>query len=245
MILATPMTRCGRTRTYCSMSFIIGQKWHRVCRIPYGCTKHWFWRYLEGHGLVSIRHPEIYGLDDAMMMRPTGTGIIEPVYQISFFHALHCLVCQDPYSFIRKVFRNCYCSMGWILVSKLKSNILRSHANLRQGKLQDSISTEHTAHCFDYLRQHIICAGHTKLEGDTAAKGYVKPWGTIHVCKKYSEIVEWADMNSPWEFSDDSTLWVSFFVESWCILYMYSTKSNTVRFSTRLYCPYKQSKESK
>ena len=50
----------------------------------------------------------------------------------------------------------------------------------------------HSAHCFDYLRQSIMCAGDTSLEGETE----VGPgWGSDHVCTDYDALLDWANKN--------------------------------------------------
>jgi hypothetical protein len=46
-------------------------------------------------------------------------------------------------------------------------------------------SRHHTIHCFDYLRQAILCAGDTTLEGTTE---YGEGWGSLHQCKDIDAI---------------------------------------------------------
>jgi len=55
----------------------------------------------------------------------------------------------------------------------------------------------HSAHCFDYLRQSIICAGDTNLEGKTEAG---PGWGSPHQCADYEALLAWANENGayPW-----------------------------------------------
>ncbi|KAM3066196.1 hypothetical protein ACMFMG_012139 [Clarireedia jacksonii] len=133
----------------------------------------------RGHGLVSIDHPEEYGLEEPILIKPTGKSVSnEPflTYQISVFHSIHCL-----------------------------SAILYSHAELLRGE-KDPVPQDHITHCFDYLRQSIMCTAHTKLEGDSASRGYIKPWGTMHTCANYDEVIDWANQISPWEFPPDSVL---------------------------------------
>lgn len=52
----------------------------------------------------------------------------------------------------------------------------------------------HVYHCFDYLRQALMCAGDTSLEGSDPyhEPGETAGYGTTHVCKDYSQIVEGA-----------------------------------------------------
>jgi hypothetical protein len=48
----------------------------------------------------------------------------------------------------------------------------------------------HLAHCYDYLRQAIMCAGDTTIEGKTK---YGDGWGSSHQCKDIDSIMAWAD----------------------------------------------------
>ena len=57
---------------------------------------------------------------------------------------------------------------------------------------------DHYAHCFDYLRQGIICAADSTLEGLTPEGG--SGWGVIHrQCKDFDRLKEWADQNAAFE----------------------------------------------
>ncbi|KAI7200797.1 hypothetical protein KC343_g15147 [Hortaea werneckii] len=55
----------------------------------------------------------------------------------------------------------------------------------------------HIAHCFDYLRQAIMCAGDVALEGQetTLPPGHTGTdgWNVQHVCKAYGEVYEWLE----------------------------------------------------
>lgn len=48
----------------------------------------------------------------------------------------------------------------------------------------------HSAHCFDYLRQALMCAADTTLEGKTEAG---PGWGSEHECTDYDALLEWAN----------------------------------------------------
>ena len=53
----------------------------------------------------------------------------------------------------------------------------------------------HLGHCFDYIRQGIMCCGDTALEGAaTTFPDGVKGsdgWNAKHVCKDYEEVKSW------------------------------------------------------
>lgn len=55
----------------------------------------------------------------------------------------------------------------------------------------------HTAHCFNYLRQGIMCSADVTLEGKTK-EGPGE--GSEHECVDYDALLEWANANSamPW-----------------------------------------------
>jgi len=54
----------------------------------------------------------------------------------------------------------------------------------------DQEVAHHSAHCFDYLRQSIMCNADTSLEGKTEAG---PGWGSKHECKDYDAVLAWAD----------------------------------------------------
>lgn len=56
---------------------------------------------------------------------------------------------------------------------------MHSYARLRLGHVEDEAEMGyHIAHCFDYLRQGILCAGDTTLEGNNTFRypGVEIPW---------------------------------------------------------------------
>ena len=63
-------------------------------------------------------------------------------------------------------------------------------------KLEQEVA-HHAVHCFDYLRQSIMCAADTSLEGLTAAG---PGWGSKHTCTDYEALLAWANEHGamPW-----------------------------------------------
>lgn len=57
------------------------------------------------------------------------------------------------------------------------------------------VTYEHIDHCFDYIRQSIMCCGDTALEGvsnlsnDPIMRNETDGWGFTHVCKDYGEVI--------------------------------------------------------
>ncbi|TKA32780.1 hypothetical protein B0A50_01005 [Salinomyces thailandicus] len=55
----------------------------------------------------------------------------------------------------------------------------------------------HIAHCFDYIRQAIMCAGDVALEGEETTfpegKTGTDGWNVKHVCKAYGDVYNWLE----------------------------------------------------
>ncbi|KAF2972112.1 hypothetical protein GQX73_g1417 [Xylaria multiplex] len=84
-----------------------------------------------------------------------------PAYMMSVFHQLHCL-------------------------SYIVDHYQRGYAG---ANLTEEVA-HHSVHCFDYLRQSIMCAADTNLEGDTEAG---PGWGSDHQCADYDAVLAWAN----------------------------------------------------
>ncbi|KAI0199929.1 hypothetical protein F4808DRAFT_430841 [Astrocystis sublimbata] len=84
-----------------------------------------------------------------------------PAYMMSVFHQLHCL-------------------------SYIIDHYQRGYAG---ANLTEEIA-HHSAHCFDYLRQSVMCAADTNLEGETEAG---PGWGSDHQCADYDAVLAWAN----------------------------------------------------
>lgn len=56
---------------------------------------------------------------------------------------------------------------------------------------------EHLTHCWDYLRQGIMCASDTSLEWVPAPPNNIGStgWGYQHTCKDFDAIYAWAEEN--------------------------------------------------
>lgn len=61
---------------------------------------------------------------------------------------------------------------------------------------------EHTSHCIEYLRQAILFAGDTALEGETGAWPASAAWGQKHTCKDYDSLIAMTDNRAMWDLSD-------------------------------------------
>lgn len=106
--------------------------------------------------------------------RYTGDVVELPrVRAVSVFHQLHCL----------NELRLGYCS-------KSDSTSMQG-----RGSPDHHHSSAHARHCFDYLRQALICASDTTLERlQSDSRGElpsVNGWGTLHQCRNHEEVFEW------------------------------------------------------
>lgn len=102
---------------------------------------------------------------------------MENVFMLSAFHGLHCL------KSIHKAF------------GRLQANNATTESTT-MGHIN------HASHCFDYLRQSIICAGDMTIEGpDLTAKPGESPlrgWGVEHQCRPWRKVLEWRDSHAAW-----------------------------------------------
>ncbi|KAI1822492.1 hypothetical protein F4861DRAFT_514120 [Xylaria intraflava] len=115
----------------------------------------------EARGYVQIPDHETYDILEEPYTVPLDRVKDGPAYMMSVFHQLHCL------SYVVDHYRQGYAG----------------------ANLTDEVA-HHSAHCFDYLRQSIMCAGDTNLEGKTADG---PGWGSRHVCVDYDALLSWAN----------------------------------------------------
>lgn len=59
----------------------------------------------------------------------------------------------------------------------------------------------HLRHCFDYLRQSLICAADTNLEPVNFELGGVTGWQFNRTCRDFEGIKKWAEVNRKWDDS--------------------------------------------
>jgi hypothetical protein len=81
--------------------------------------------------------------------------------------------------------------------------IMYSYGSLRlNGTTEHGDMERHIAHCFDYLRQSMQCAGDSALEGRSEKEGDMTDgWGTTHICKSNRQLVQWVTDN---RFTNDT-----------------------------------------
>jgi len=132
-----------------------------------------------GMGFVAIQNPSQYGLPDGISNDHTSEDV--QVYGISMYHQLHCLM----------MIRDFY----WAA--------LRGERNLKmiEAKGEELLTDmHHENHCFDYIRQGIMCAGDMSIEGVPETEDeipHINGYGSRHECKNYQASRDWMDANVP------------------------------------------------
>ncbi|KAM0798992.1 hypothetical protein BDR22DRAFT_912065 [Usnea florida] len=173
----------------------------------------------KGGGAVAIANAEAYGLKPGI---PIDTG--PDVYSISMFHQLHCLVCLS--GVIEPA--DASFSLADILQSLVRTNYYAAlngtipppahqpGIDLLSKEKQNMLQRAHIAHCFDYVRQGIMCAGDMTIESpnvppDEWFEGisedllreqfgdqkpvFVDGWGIKHQCRSFDEAKDWVSRN--------------------------------------------------
>ena len=51
----------------------------------------------------------------------------------------------------------------------------------------------HAKHCFDYLRQALICAADSTVEPGNATTKFVTGSGVVHECRDFDGLFEWTE----------------------------------------------------
>jgi hypothetical protein len=59
----------------------------------------------------------------------------------------------------------------------------------------DSKPSDHLVHCMEYLRRTIMCAADTTLEPFKTEHAGVDGFGTVHQCRDYNQLYNWAEKN--------------------------------------------------
>jgi hypothetical protein len=62
---------------------------------------------------------------------------------------------------------------------------------------------KHVQHCFDYVRQALLCAADTNLEIANATTGRTNGWGFERTCRSYEDVVKWAEK---WRNNQETTI---------------------------------------
>lgn len=118
-----------------------------------------------GRGFVYFNDSSQY--DDLLPGQETQWG---EIYSVAVFHQLHCL------GELRKAY--------WTLINGVETGDLRKSKLFLKG-----MNSRHVNHCFDYIRQGMMCAGDMSMEWPrTEPDGQritVDGWGVKHTCRSW------------------------------------------------------------
>ncbi|KAL9077533.1 MAG: hypothetical protein Q9157_003362 [Trypethelium eluteriae] len=133
-----------------------------------------------GRGFVFIEDYEEYNLPPGEET-PYGT-----IFSVALFHQLHCL------GQLRKYY--------WMLLDGVVA--LDKNVDTKVFKMAEELMGEHgdhVHHCFDYLRQSLMCNGDMAMEWPrtepNGARFAVDGWGIPHECKNWDAISDYMDEN--------------------------------------------------
>jgi hypothetical protein len=129
---------------------------------------------IVGGGFIDVPDYASYNLPPPMHYDQTAAKKSHDFFAIAVFHELHCLMHISSY------------------MDHLVIQIRNKDWDIDEYKLK------HNDHCFNYVRNALLCCGDTTLEGQAqAGTGDENIQGTdgtgaVHVCRNYDEISEWA-----------------------------------------------------
>ncbi|KAK3311961.1 hypothetical protein B0H66DRAFT_614226 [Apodospora peruviana] len=130
-----------------------------------------------GKGHIRVDDPSAWNISGGYPLNDTGAE----EYTLSVFHQLHCLATIKS-----KMSR----LQDWYEGENDKEY-------LRFSLGEEYVREEHVYHCFDYIRQAIMCAGDTALEKARTVDGKVvrgvDGWGAGHYCRDWDVIFRWAE----------------------------------------------------
>ncbi len=69
--------------------------------------------------------------------------------------------------------------------------------------LNTHVDLSHVRHCFDYLRQTLMCNADTNLEVIDWHTGGSTGWGFERQCRDYKKVVDWAER---WRYRKDQKI---------------------------------------
>lgn len=79
----------------------------------------------------------------------------------------------------------------------------RRHTDTHRRQLdeQKQLHEKHIIHCFDYLRQSIMCAADSTLERMDPKTVTTDGWGTTHQCHDYDALFKWSEDHTRFNYT--------------------------------------------
>lgn len=133
---------------------------------------------------------------------PKGKGFVShpqlasPPKSVSVYHQIHCL------HGIRTAY---YIRMNELYKAQHKHDLVNQFIEELEKK-GDNRYIWHLDHCFEYLRQALICAADSNLEDlevDAMGEATAPGWGTQRVCRNFEQLGEWS---RKWRASEDDDI---------------------------------------
>ena len=115
------------------------------------------------------------------------------ISNIAAFHQLHCLVSDHPVANVGETNKVKH-AVVIAYYDALESPGIANVADI-QDKDQPTgtrIAVPHIRHCFDYLRQALMCSADTNLETVDHQTHLTNGWGQPKQCRDYEEIFNFA-----------------------------------------------------
>jgi hypothetical protein len=135
----------------------------------------------EGKGYIAL--PYTTDLTDLPGLNKSWEG--DHRAAISVFHQLHCLVSRHEDLDGATLF----------LLTNIQYLTRDGFFAAKEGTLDEmpNLNTKHLVHCFEYLRQCIMCSADTTLEWIGPDETGTTGWGYEHTCKDFGAIYAWAE----------------------------------------------------
>jgi len=119
---------------------------------------------------------------------------LSDVRAVSVFHQIHCL------NMLRVAY---FANQQTNTTADANQNPIHNHESHTHTQVNthdhDHASSSHLLHCFDYLRQALMCSADTSLEPLRSSTLTTNPgvdgWGVTHQCRDYGEVMEWATVH--------------------------------------------------
>ncbi|CAI6340175.1 unnamed protein product [Periconia digitata] len=148
----------------------------------------------EGLGYVLVQDPATH----ANLPSPIHDYPNQAVYTTSLTHQMHCLY----------TVMEAYNTLQLSLSTTMPPSTASSHSSFTTDDAELKVKMPwHVTHCFEYLRQSIMCAGDVALEGAATTfpkgKGGVDlggsdGWDAKHVCRNYDEVKGYLEDKAVW-----------------------------------------------
>lgn len=92
---------------------------------------------------------------------------------------------------------------AWTSLVEQGRAILDDPSHVLGHKRPGAALEPHVTHCFDYIRQALMCYSDVTLEpwldydGLHLTRDGSSGWGVQHVCRPFDRLVEWTNENAP------------------------------------------------